>query len=263
MEVVKDVYSYTPWRAMPQCSDEWGPDVLQSEPESQYYIRFCVSGLWYFVWEEFSPSIFLHCLPFSSALLWSRIWWGLNSEFMIPLWELATASTSSSWSHPPSLLSPTPLAPCQQSCPICSWILPFVSSFSPSKPGGDTNVMSFETLFQILSLTTRKFCITSVTSLCSASPFCWCFSASSLWCVTGDSGHLSMRLMTPTSYATPQTPLIHKLPPSLTKHAPFTPLPVWTSKTLGDDFGQGATLSHLRGKMENLCWKIHSPCCMY
>lgn len=64
MEVVKDVYSYAPWRTMPQCSDEWGPDVLQSEPEGQYYSTFCVSGFWYFVWEEISPSIFLHYLPF-------------------------------------------------------------------------------------------------------------------------------------------------------------------------------------------------------
>lgn len=61
----------------------------------------------------------------------------------------------------------------------------------------------------------------------------------------------------------PTDPLIHKLPPSLTKHAPFTPLPIWTSKAPGDGFGQGATRSHLRGQMGNLCWKIHSPCCMY
>ena len=45
MEVVKEVHPYVPWRALPQCSDELGPEVSQREPEDWYYIKFCVCGL--------------------------------------------------------------------------------------------------------------------------------------------------------------------------------------------------------------------------
>lgn len=246
------IYSYAPWRIMPQCSDEWGPDVLSKWARVSTILGFVSVGC-DILWEEISPSIFLHCLPFPSALLSFHIWWGLNSGFTIPLWGLASTTVSSSCLHPPFLLSPIPLAPHQQSCPISSQILPICFLPFPQQTWGWHKCYEFWGPLSVSfsTLITSEFGISSITSLCSAS---------SLRCVTGDSGHLSMRLMTPSSCTIPQSPLIYKLPPSLTKHAPFTPLPVWTSKAPGDGFGQGATSNHLREQMGNLRWKIHSPC---
>lgn len=109
-----------------RCLAKWARGVLH---------RFSVSGLWYFAWEEFSPRIFLHYLPFSSAFLWSHIWWGLNSGFMIPLWELASAAISSFCSHLPSLLCPIPLAPLSSPLPLTPRSSHLLPHFFPANLG--------------------------------------------------------------------------------------------------------------------------------
>lgn len=151
----------------------------------------------------------------------------------------------------------------QRSCPVSSQLL--LSAFPQQIWEWHKCYYLCGPLWDSFStLISSEFCVTSITRLFPASSFCSCFSTSSLRYVTGDSEHLSIRLMKATSCATPQSPLILRLPgASLTAHASVTPAPGWTSKAPGDGFGQGATTSHLRGgQLGNLCWKINSPCCM-
>lgn len=126
-----------------------------------------------------------------------------EEDLFMSLWSLCERWQMllfSSCSHPSSLLRQA-----QWTCPISSQIFLFAASLSPSKCGDDSNVATSEALFGILSLISSEYCITSITRLLSASQFYWCFSASSLRYVTGDSEHLYMWLMTGTSCATPQS----------------------------------------------------------